>query len=126
MQGGELSVIDMSRRSRWGFAPGSAPDLPLSLGRHEAFATVIQVDAGEDVRSRAFPSPISVSAAVGDERVMVAAGARWISSRVDVENSDAFRVDMSLRDAPAAACRVGTPLSWSRSASSTRAWNRGT
>ena len=53
MQGGELSVIDMSRRVRWGFAAGSAPELPLILGQYEAFATVIQIDAGEDVRSRA-------------------------------------------------------------------------
>ena len=58
MRGGELSVLDMSRRVRWGFAPGSAPDLPLVLGPYEAFATVIQIDAGEDVRSRAFLSPV--------------------------------------------------------------------
>ncbi|KAL3791053.1 hypothetical protein ACHAW5_002830 [Stephanodiscus triporus] len=112
MQGGELSVIDMSRRVRWGYAPGSAPDLPLVLGPHEAFATVMQIDAGEDVRSRAFLSPISVNATIGDggERIMVAADARWTSSRVGVENSDAFRVDMSLRGGLATACRVGAPL----------------
>ena len=121
MQGGELSVIDMSRRVRWGFAAGSAPELPLILGQYEAFATVIQIDAGEDVRSRAFLSPISVNAMIGDsehiagstdvsnnenqeksagrgaERIMITADARWTSSRVGVENSDAFRVDMSLR-----------------------------
>jgi len=136
MQGGELSVIDMSRRVRWGFAPGSAPDLPLVLGPYEAFATVMQVDAGEDVRSRAFLSPISVNAmvggsssggnqgeddrnnadssseALGGERVMVTTDARWTSSRVGIENSDAFRVDMSLRGGSrdVAACRVGAPL----------------
>ncbi|KAL7540040.1 hypothetical protein ACHAXR_009820 [Thalassiosira sp. AJA248-18] len=144
MQGGELSVIDMSRRVRWGFAPGSAPDLPLVLGPYEAFATVIQIDAGEDVRSRAFLSPISVNAMIGSssssssvssskkkktkkknnsvdnnfveekkdhgERIMVTADARWTSSRVGVENSDAFRVDMSLRGGLETACRVGAPL----------------
>mmetsp|Transcript_8135 Transcript_8135/g.14161 ORF Transcript_8135/g.14161 Transcript_8135/m.14161 type:complete len:599 (-) Transcript_8135:110-1906(-) len=131
MQGGELSVIDMSRRVRWGFAPGSAPDLPLVLGPYEAFATVIQIDAGEDVRSRAFLSPISVNAMIGGssiaiidnsnnnindstekdgERIMVTADARWTSSRVGVENSDAFRVDMSLRGGLVTACRVGAPL----------------
>lgn len=137
MQGGELSVIDMSRRVRWGFAPGSAPNLPLVLRPHEAFATVIQVDAGEDVRSRSFLSPVSVNATIGrssdravadsgdeglseglsedwrgGERIAVAADARWTSSRVGVENSDAFRVDMSLRGSScdAAACLVGAPL----------------
>jgi hypothetical protein len=136
MQGGELSVIDMSRRVRWGFAPGSAPDLPLVLGPHEAFATVIQIDAGEDVRSRAFLSPISVNATIGGcsasidcrssrnssnneystdkkdvERIMITADARWTSSRVGVENSDAFRVDMSLRGGlETTDCRVGAPL----------------
>lgn len=47
----------------------------------------------------------------GGERVLVAADARWTSSRVGVENSDAFQVNMSLRgglDAPP--CRVGAPL----------------
>jgi hypothetical protein len=46
----------------------------------------------------------------GGERIMVAADARWTSSRVGVENSDAFRVDMSLRGGLATACRVGAPL----------------
>ena len=53
IQGGELSVIDMSRRVRWGYIPGTAPQLPLILNPYEAFATVIQIDAGEDVCSRA-------------------------------------------------------------------------
>ena len=133
IQGGELSVIDMSRRVRWGYIPGTAPQLPLILNPYEAFATVIQIDAGEDVRSRAFLSPISVTAtiagpnnkkdievgtttndnAVNDEnegeRIMVAADARWTSSRVGVENSDAFRIDMSLRGDPTS-WRVGAPL----------------
>ncbi|KAL9186872.1 hypothetical protein ACHAXT_010592 [Thalassiosira profunda] len=129
LPGGELSVIDMSRRVRWGFAPGASPELPLVLGPHEAWATVVQIDAGEDVRSRAFVSPISVNAVVGEatksnrgesedsnerggERVMVTTDARWTSSRVGTEHSDAFRVDLSLRggrDAPARR-RVGAPL----------------
>jgi hypothetical protein len=134
IQGGELSVIDMSRRVRWGFCPGTAPDLPLVLGPYEAFATVIQIDAGEDVRSRAFLSPVSVNAMVGTnemmmtqqtetkeddkagdsvedrERVMVSTDVRWTTSRVAVENSDAFKVDMSLRGGLNAVCRVGAPL----------------
>jgi hypothetical protein len=135
IQGGELSVIDMSRRVRWGYIPGTAPTLPFILSPYEAFATVIQIDAGEDVRSRAFLSPITVTATIGsptnivnrevvgsnnnntakqydnndDERIMVAADARWTSSRVGVENSDAFRVDMSIRGDPTS-WRVGAPL----------------
>jgi hypothetical protein len=123
--GGELSVVDMSRRVRWGFLPGSAPDLPLVLGPHEAFATVIQVDAGEDVRSRIFNSPVTVNAIISNrfspmstnstttneftERVLVTADARWTSSRVGVENSDAFRLDMYLRGGVETAC-VGAPI----------------
>lgn len=130
IQGGELSVIDMSRRVRWGFCPGTAPDLPLLLGLYEAFATVIQIDAGEDVRSRAFLSPVSVNAMVGSndmisqhaepkdkttdtddgERIMVSTDVRWTTSRVAVENSDAFKVDMSLRGGLNTVCRVGAPL----------------
>ena len=125
MQGGELSVLDMSRRVRWGFAAGSAPDLPLVLEPYEAFATVIQIDAGEDVRSRAFLSPISVNALIGSdidlgnkenqeekcgERIMVTSDTRWTSSRVGVENSDAFRIDMSLRGGLETTCRVGAPI----------------
>ena len=118
MQGGELSVIDMSRRVRWGFVPGSAPDLPMTLEPYEAIATVIQIDAGEDVRSRAFLSPISVNATIpsinsSDERIMITTNARWTSSRVGIENSDAFRVDLSLRGggtATTTVCRVGAPL----------------
>lgn len=128
IQGGELSVIDMSRRVRWGFCPGAAPDLPLVLRPYEAFATVIQVDAGEDVRSRAFLSPVSVNASVGTdmltkevksnddnidkcgERIMVSTNIRWTTSRVAVENSDAFKVDMSLRGGLNTICRVGAPL----------------
>ena len=122
MQGGELSVVDMSRRVRWGFLPGSAPELPLVLGPHEAYSTVIQIDAGEDVRSRIFNSPVTVNAMIGNctspapstgnedtERVMVTADARWTSSRVGVENSDAFRIDMYLRGGLETVC-VGAPI----------------
>ena len=124
MQGGELGVIDMSRRVRWGFSPGSAPELPMLLRPHEAFSTVIQIDAGEDVRSRAFLSPISVNAIVGassdrdrrdraksGEPVLVTTDTRWTSSRVGIENSDAFRVDMALRGGlEDTVCRVGAPV----------------
>jgi hypothetical protein len=122
MQGGELSVVDMSRRCRWGFLPGSAPELPLELGPHEAYSTVIQIDAGEDVRSRVFNSPVTVNAMIGNcssptssnindgtKRVMVTADARWTSSRVGVENSDAFRLDMYLRGGLETVC-VGAPI----------------
>ena len=41
---------------------------------------------------------------------MITHDARWTSSRVGIENSDAFRVDMSLRGGHETACRVGAPL----------------
>lgn len=67
MPGGQHSVIDMSRAVRWGYAPGTAPDLPLVIKPHEAYATVIQIDAGEELRSRAFWSPVAVTALVGGD-----------------------------------------------------------
>lgn len=45
----------------------------------------------------------------GDERIVVAANARWTSARVGVENSDAFHVDLSLRGDPPSWV-VGAPL----------------
>ena len=121
IQGGELSVIDMSRRVRWGFCPGTAPQLPLVLGPHEAFATVIQIDASEDVRSRVFLSPLSVhmittseeskGCSVKDrEKMMLSTDVRWTTSRVAVENSDAFKVDMSLRGGSNTSYCVGAPV----------------
>eukprot|EP00978_Attheya_sp_CCMP212_P001317 scaffold2747_cov51-Attheya_sp.AAC.2 len=118
MQGGQLSVIDMSRSVRWGYAPGTAPTLPLVLKPHEAFATVIVVDAGDNLESRAFASPVAVTALVGgsptkqdDESkkkmVLTAADARWTTARVAVEPADAFRIDLSLRESQ---CKVGAPL----------------
>ncbi len=65
VQGGELSIIDISRRVRWGYASGSAPELPYTLGPYKAFVIVMQIDSSEDVRRRAFVSPISVNATIG-------------------------------------------------------------
>jgi hypothetical protein len=115
MQGGQLSVIDMSRSVRWGYAPGTAPTLPLVLKPHEAFATVIVVDAGDNLESRAFASPVAVTALVGTKQddeskkkmVLIAADARWTTARVAVEPADAFRIDLSLRESQ---CKVGAPL----------------
>ena len=45
--------------------PWTEPHLPLTLLPHEAYSTVIIVDAGEDLRNRSFFTPISVTANVG-------------------------------------------------------------
>jgi len=101
MPGGQLSVVDMSRSVTWGYCPGVAPPLPLVLNPHEAFSTVIQIDAGEDLRTRSFFCPVSVTAFVGDhsrDQLVLATDVQWTTARVAVEPVDAFRIDMSLRE----------------------------
>mmetsp|Transcript_64076 Transcript_64076/g.75858 ORF Transcript_64076/g.75858 Transcript_64076/m.75858 type:complete len:619 (-) Transcript_64076:14-1870(-) len=101
MAGGHLSVIDMNRHVTWGYAPGTTPSFPLLLKPSEAYSTVLQIDAGEDLRSRPFFSPVAVTAFVGEEsedQLVIATDAQWTTARVAVEPVDAFRVDMSLRE----------------------------
>eukprot|EP00957_Ditylum_brightwellii_P033963 2572469-Ditylum_brightwellii.AAC.1 len=52
IQGGELSVISMSQKVKWGYANSMAPSLPLMLKPYETFAMVMRIDAGEDMTSR--------------------------------------------------------------------------
>jgi len=66
MLSGSNAVIDMTRHVRWSYAQGTAPTLPITLLPHEAINTVIQIDAGEDLRSRTFLSPVAVTAVVLD------------------------------------------------------------
>lgn len=100
MPGGETSVTDMSRFVKWGYAPRTEPQLPLVLHPNNAYSTVLTIDAGQDLRSRSFVSPISVTAAVGSSSntvvVVVATEAQWTTGRVAVEPADAFRVDMNV------------------------------
>jgi len=64
MPGGEGSVINMSRCVRWGYVSGTAPSLPFTLQPHEAVATVIQINASENMMARRFVCPICVHALV--------------------------------------------------------------
>lgn len=123
MPGGEHFVTDMSKYVQWGYAPRTEPKLPLTLQQNDAYSTVITIDAGEDLRSRTFASPISVTAVVGkvdatdDEQVankqrspptvVVSTDALWTTGRVAVVPADAFRIDMSLEQS---SCFVGAPL----------------
>mmetsp|Transcript_7831 Transcript_7831/g.11958 ORF Transcript_7831/g.11958 Transcript_7831/m.11958 type:complete len:716 (+) Transcript_7831:47-2194(+) len=131
MPGGQYYVTDMSKFVQWGYAPRTEPKLPLTLQPHDAYSTVLIIDAGEDLRSRFFVSPISVTAVVGKHHygatpttteeedtpgnnrrfkktsVVVAADTPWTTGRVAVEPADAFRVDMSINQSE---CYVGAPL----------------
>lgn len=72
--------------------------------------------AGEEMRSRLFLSPVSVTGVVGRlspsdsserNRVVVAADARWVTELVAVEPADAFRVDMEVEQS---SVTLGEPL----------------
>ncbi len=62
---GHNAVLDLSTSARWGYAPGTAPSLPLILKPRESVATVLQIDAGENLRTRGYISPVAVTAVVG-------------------------------------------------------------
>jgi hypothetical protein len=82
----------------------------LTLHPHEAYSTVLTIEAGEDLRSRAFFSPISVTAVVLDVSVVETTSTQWTTGRIAVEPADAFRIDLSLQQQPGEACHVGAPL----------------
>jgi len=135
MPGGQDSVINMSQHVRWGFASGTALSLPLTLNPYEAIATVIQIDAGENLIEQCFESPICVCAVVGHQHgdnsdqldengslvmnslnetlqerkneVMVSANAKWTTARIAIGTTDAFRIDMTLCDSR---CFVGAQV----------------
>lgn len=113
MLGGSNAVIDMTRHVRWGYAQGTAPTLPITLLPYETINTVIQIDAGEDLRSRRFVSPVAVTAVVLENNrhystaSVITADAVWTTERVAVVPADALRVDLSLRESR---YKVGAPL----------------
>ena len=102
MPGGEKCVTDMSPFVKWAYVPRTEPHLPLTLLPHEAYSTVMTVDAGEDLRSRSFLTPISVTADVGETsdtyrpNIVVSTDAHWTTGRIAVEPADAFRIDMNV------------------------------
>jgi hypothetical protein len=105
----QQSVINMTKAVQWGYLPCTELRLPLSIGPHEAYSTILYVDAGEEMLSRAFVSPLSVTGYVGNDtegsiagandatyRVVVAGDAHWTTKLVAVEPADAFRIHMNV------------------------------
>lgn len=122
--GQHRSVVDMSKAVKWGYAPGTELRLPLTLHPNEAYATVLTIEAGENLSSHSYISPISINAKIGaanneDENgqpsqrhrrrpgIVVSSDAQWTSGRVAIEPTDAFRVDMSVKEN---SCLVGAPV----------------
>jgi hypothetical protein len=115
----QQEVLDMTKSFQWGYALRSEARLPLTLKPYEAFSTIITVEAADDIRSRTFVSPISVTAVVGRKdpkdvgsasyryNVVAAADVQWMTTRAVVEPADAFRVDMTLQNMQ---CVVGAPM----------------
>jgi hypothetical protein len=112
----------MTKSVQWGYAPKTELALPLTLHPREAFTTILFVNAGEEMMSRSFVSPVSVTGVVGSPkeinpkipaseddlcRVVVAGDAHWTSELVAVEPADAFRIHMSVERA--VVCR-GEPV----------------
>jgi hypothetical protein len=108
----EQTVVNMTKSVQWGFVPQTKLALPLTLQPLEAYATILFVNASEEMMSRSFVSPISVTGFVGHGsdtchsggttaplehcRVVVAGDAHWTTELVAVEPADAFRIHMSV------------------------------
>jgi hypothetical protein len=101
-----MLAANMTKAVQWGYAPRTELRLPLTLNPHDAFSTVLVMNGGEEMMSRSFTSPVSVTGVVGRSsdstssssrgRVVVAADAYWATALVAVEPADAFRVDMKV------------------------------
>jgi hypothetical protein len=105
-----LLQVNMTKSVQWRYAPKTELLLPLTIHPREAYSTVLFINAGEEMLSRSFVSPISVTGIVGssttqencnDEpcRVVVAGDAHWTTELVAVEPADAFRIHMSVEQA---------------------------
>ncbi|CAJ1954515.1 unnamed protein product [Cylindrotheca closterium] len=107
--GAQYSVTNMTQSVQWGYAPKTQLDLPLTLNPHDAHATILTVDASEEIQGRSFISPVSVTGVIGSssaadgelgserKHVVVAADAMWSTGLIAVEPTDAFRVDMNVQ-----------------------------
>jgi hypothetical protein len=104
--------MDMSSSVKWVYAPLCEPRLPLKILPHEAYSTILTVNANEDTMVRKCYCPLSITAVVGKQdhkhQIVAATDAFWTTTRTAVEPADAFRVDMRLDDG----CKivVGAPL----------------
>lgn len=115
-------IANMTKSVQWGFAPKTELSLPLTLHPREAYSTILYINAGEEMMSRSFVSPVSVTGIVGschndlsanskhtvnenhsfssssDQcRVVVAGDAHWTTELVAVEPADAFRVQLTVQ-----------------------------
>ncbi|KAG7359694.1 hypothetical protein IV203_034792 [Nitzschia inconspicua] len=105
-RGNEQTVVNMTKSVQWGFLPRTELTLPLVIEPLEAYSTILFVNAAEEMLSRSFVSPISVTGLVGRDcttssdpepcRVVVAGDAHWTTELVAVEPADAFRIHMSV------------------------------
>jgi len=105
----EQSVTNMTKAVQWGYISKTELALPLTIHPREAYSTMLFVNAGEEMLSRSFVSPVSVTGVVGMEnngnageelcRVVVAGDAHWTTELVAVEPADAFRIHMSVEQA---------------------------
>jgi hypothetical protein len=99
------NAANMTNSVQWRYAPETELRLPLTLNPYEAYSTVLVMTGGEDMQSRSFTSPVSVTGVVGRFgsssrcRVVVAAAAYWSTELVAVEPADAFRVEMKVASA---------------------------
>lgn len=100
----------MTESVEWSFANKTELKLPLTLLPHDAYSTVIFINAGEERNSRQFTSPLSVTGVIdtnanaeatandddGHEqcRVVVAGDVHWTTNLISVEPADAFRIEM--------------------------------
>ncbi|OEU15391.1 hypothetical protein FRACYDRAFT_269345 [Fragilariopsis cylindrus CCMP1102] len=127
----------MTEVCEWGYVPKTQLDLPLTLLPHEAYSSIIYINAHEEKRHRrSFVSPVSVTGVIdtntnndeekiydGDDnddddddgggnrdqcRVVVAGDAHWTTQLVAMEPADAFRIDMTTADTETV-CR-GKPM----------------
>lgn len=92
----------MTQSVQWGYAPKTQLVLPLTLNPHDAYATILTVNASEELKSRSFISPVSVTGVIGEsgieqKHVVVAADAMWSTGLIAVEPTDAFRIDMNVQ-----------------------------
>jgi hypothetical protein len=104
-------VLDTTKLVQWGYSLRSDPNLPVTLNSHEAFSTVLTVEASQDSQCRTYVCPVSVTAVLGRKedthryQVIADADAEWTTSKA--ATSDGFHLDLSLGER---VCRVGAPM----------------
>lgn len=108
----------MTQSVQWGYAPRTELELPLKLNPRDAYSTILKVNASEEMHSRSFISPVSVTGAVGSasvtseswldqKQVVVAADAHWSTGLIAIEPTNAFRIAMELKQSEVT---LGSPM----------------